>query len=63
MNARKIRQQSGPVYLVVMKETVVAQDIAGAIAMIYILPGIMILVITSRLLSGKSAAARGFAQL
>ena len=32
MNARKIRQQSGPVYLVVMKETVVAQDIAGAIA-------------------------------
>lgn len=38
-------------------------DIAGAIAMIYILPGIMILVITSRLLSGKSAAARGFAQL
>ena len=32
MNARKIRQQAGPVYLVVMKETVVAQDIAGAIA-------------------------------
>jgi putative spermidine/putrescine transport system permease protein len=38
-------------------------DIAGAIAMIYILPGVLILLITSRLLSGKSAAARGFAQL
>lgn len=38
-------------------------DIAGAIAMIYIVPGILILLITSRLLSGKSAAARGFAQL
>lgn len=38
-------------------------DIAGAIAVIYVLPGVLILFITSRLLSGKSAAARGFAQL
>ena len=38
-------------------------DIAGAIAMIYILPGILILLVSSRLMPGKSAAARGFAQL
>ncbi len=38
-------------------------DITGAITVIYIVPGILILLITSRLLPGKSAAARGFAQL
>jgi putative spermidine/putrescine transport system permease protein len=35
-------------------------DIAGAIAMIYILPGITILALTARHLSGQSAAATGF---
>ena len=38
-------------------------DITGAIAMVYIFPGIIILVLTARHLSGRSAAAGGFGQL
>ena len=35
-------------------------DIAGAISLIYILPGIVILIITARHLTGRSAALNGF---
>ena len=34
-------------------------DIAGAIAMIYILPGALILILTARHLSGRSGAVAG----
>jgi len=35
-------------------------DITGAVGMIYILPGVLILLLTARHLSGRSAAAGGF---
>ncbi len=35
-------------------------DITGAIAMIYILPGVLILILTARHLTGRSAALTGF---
>jgi putative spermidine/putrescine transport system permease protein len=38
-------------------------DITGAIGMIYILPGILILLLTARHLSGQSAAAGGFGKI
>ncbi len=38
-------------------------DITGAIGMIYILPGIIILLLTARHLSGRSGAVGGFGQL
>jgi putative spermidine/putrescine transport system permease protein len=38
-------------------------DIAGAIAMIYIFPGILILVLTARHLSGRSGAIAGFGRV
>ena len=38
-------------------------DITGAISMIYILPGIAILLITARHLSGRSSAVGGFGQI
>ena len=38
-------------------------DITGAIGMIYILPGIVILLLTARHLSGRSGAVGGFGQL
>lgn len=38
-------------------------DITGAIGMIYIVPGVLILLISSRFLSGRSASAGGFARV
>ena len=38
-------------------------DVTGAISMIYILPGIVILVLTARHLSGRSGAVGGFGQI
>ena len=38
-------------------------DVTGAISMIYILPGIVILVLTARHLSGRSGAVSGFGQI
>ena len=38
-------------------------DITGAIGMIYILPGILILVLTARHLSGRNGAVGGFGQI
>lgn len=38
-------------------------DIAGAIGMIYILPGILILLLTARQLSGRSGAVGGFGRV
>lgn len=38
-------------------------DITGAIAMIYIVPGIIILLLTARQLSGRNGAVGGFGQL
>lgn len=38
-------------------------DITGAIAMIYILPGIVILILTARQLSGQSGAVGGFGRV
>ena len=38
-------------------------DITGAIGMIYILPGILILLLTAKQLSGRSAAVGGFGRL
>jgi len=38
-------------------------DITGAIGVIYILPGILILLFTAKHLSGRSSAVRGFGQL
>ena len=38
-------------------------DITGAIGMIYILPGVIILVLTAKHLSGRSSAVRGFGQI
>jgi len=38
-------------------------DIAGAIGMVYILPGIVILLLTARHLSGRSSAVGGFGQI
>ncbi len=38
-------------------------DITGAIAMIYILPGILILILTARQLSGRSGAVGGFGRV
>ena len=35
-------------------------DITGAISMIYILPGMLIVILTARILTGQSDAARGF---
>jgi len=37
-------------------------DIAGAIAMIYILPGVVIVILTARSLTGRSAALTGIAR-
>ena len=38
-------------------------DVTGAISMIYIVPGIVILVLTARHLSGRSGAVGGFGQI
>ena len=38
-------------------------DVTGAISMIYIVPGIVILALTARHLSGRSGAVGGFGQI